>query len=147
MSEPKNDVKDFMQAISSLVDKDMFNNLVNQIVQEEIDEEAILNDEKVLASLPNIETDLNENDIHDISNLKSFYYIQSDNDALTAYELLIEDLYRENKGLKIKQEKTDEIMNELQTLFPNDDDEFERIWDGETLHDALTKIYEIVFDG
>jgi hypothetical protein len=147
MSEPKNDVKDFMQAISSLVDKDMFNNLVNQIVQEEIDEEAILNDEKVLASLPNIETDLNENDIHDISNLKSFYYIQSDNDALTAYELLIEDLYRENKGLKIKKEKTDEIMNELQTLFPNDDDEFERIWDGETLHDALTKIYEIVFDG
>ena len=55
MSEPKIDVKDFMQAISSLVDKDMFNNLVNQIDQEEVDEEAILNDEKVLASLPNIE--------------------------------------------------------------------------------------------
>ena len=122
MSEPKIDVKDFMQAISSLVDKDMFNNLVNQIDQEEVDEEAILNDEKVLASLPNIEIDLNENDIHDISNLKSFYYIQSDNDALTAYELLIEDLYRENKGLKIKQEKTDTIMNNLQELFPSDDE-------------------------
>ena len=140
------DTQEFLSAISGLIDPDIFNKYVNQIISEELNnsDESI---SSIIPVLPNIEMDLDDIDIKDLSNLKDFYYIQSNEDVLTAYELLIEDLYRENKGLKIKQEKTDEIMNKLQTLFPDDDDEFERIWDGETLHDALTKIYEIVFDG
>lgn len=140
------DTQEFLSAISGLIDPDIFNKYVNQIISEDLNnsDESI---SSVMPVLPNIEMDLDDIDIKDLSNLKDFYYIQSNEDVLTAYELLIEDLYRENKGLKIKQEKTDEIMNKLQTLFPDDDDEFERIWDGETLHDALTKIYEIVFDG
>lgn len=140
------DTQEFLSAISGLIDPDIFNKYVNQIISEELNnsDESV---SSIIPVLPNIEMDLDDIDIKDLSNLKDFYYIQSNEDVLTAYELLIEDLYRENKGLKIKQEKTDEIMNKLQTLFPDDDDEFERIWDGETLHDALTKIYEIVFDG
>ena len=140
------DTQEFLSAISGLIDPDIFNKYVNQIISEDLNnsDESI---SSIIPVLPNIEMDLDDIDIKDLSNLKDFYYIQSNEDVLTAYELLIEDLYRENKGLKIKQEKTDEIMNKLQTLFPDDDDEFERIWDGETLHDALTKIYEIVFDG
>ena len=140
------DTQEFLSAISGLIDPDIFNKYVNQIISEDLNnsDESI---SSVMPVLPNIEMDLDDIDIKDLSNIKDFYYIQSNEDVLTAYELLIEDLYRENKGLKIKQEKTDEIMNKLQTLFPDDDDEFERIWDGETLHDALTKIYEIVFDG
>lgn len=140
------DTQEFLSAISGLIDPDIFNKYVNQIISEELNnsDESI---SSIIPVLPNIEMDLDDIDIKDLSNLKDFYYIQSNEDVLTAYELLIEDLYRENKGLKIKQEKTDTIINNLQELFPQDDEDFERIWNGYTLEDALTKIYDVVFDG
>lgn len=140
------DTQEFLSAISGLIDPDIFNKYVNQIISEDLNnsDESI---SSIIPVLPNIEMDLNDIDIKDLSNLKDFYYIQSNEDVLTAYELLIEDLYRENKGLKVKQEKTDEIINNLQELFPQDDEDFERIWNGYTLEDALTKIYDVVFDG
>lgn len=142
---------EFLSSISGLIDKDMFNKMVNdsinEIKNEELDESDIVNDDGIISMLPNIEIDLDDNDIYNLSNLKTFYYLQSGDDVVTAYELLIEDLYRENKSLKLKQEKTDTIMNNLQELFPSDDDVFENIWHGETLESALTKIYNVVFDG
>lgn len=143
----KPSVEDFLSSISSLIDKDQFNKLVNDIVNEDFEESDIVNDDSIMSILPNIEIDLDDNDIYDLSNLKTFYYLQSGDDVVTAYELLIEDLYRENKALKLKQEKSDTIMNNLRELFPSDDDVFENIWYGETLESALTKIYDVVFDG
>lgn len=149
MHEPN--VENFLSSISGLIDKDMFNKIVNdtinEIKNEDLDESDIVNDDSIISILPNIEIDLDDNDIYDLSNLKTFYYLQSGDDIVTAYELLIEDLYRENKALKLKQENTDTIINDLQELFPSDDDVYEQIWNGETLESALTKIYDIVFDG
>ena len=63
------DTQEFLSAISGLIDPDIFNKYVNQIISEDLNnsDESI---SSVMPVLPNIEMDLDDIDIKDLSNLK-----------------------------------------------------------------------------